>query len=126
MPNLASQTCTAFSSIALKTGSSSPGDPPMTRNTSAVASSRSSASSRSRRSCANSPSAPAVEELLRRDAGAEPRFGIALGLRALVGLLLALERRRIAHPKGLGLRRFSKCDYSRDLRTAKWGLRINL
>jgi hypothetical protein len=49
------------------------------------------------------------------------RFGIALRLRALVGLLLALERRRIAHLKGLGLRRFSKWDYSRDLRLAKWG-----
>src|SRR5262249_16973948 len=45
----------------------------------------------------------------------------ALRLRALVGSLLALERRRIAHPKGLGLRRFSKWDYSRDLRPAKWG-----
>src|SRR6516225_8225239 len=71
----------------------------MTRSTSAVAFSRSSDSSRSRRSCANSPSAPAVEELLRRDAGAEPRFGIALRLRALATLLLALERRRIAHPR---------------------------
>src|SRR5215470_4916654 len=43
-----------------------------------------------------------------------PVFGVlaALGatvlrLRALASLLLALERRRIAHPKGLGLRRFS-------------------
>src|SRR5262249_37488793 len=94
--------------------------------TSEVAVSRSSASSRSRRSCANSPSAPAVEELLRRDAGAEPRFGIALRLRALVGLLLALERRRIAHPKGLGLRRFSKKYYSRDLRLEKWGSWVSL
>jgi hypothetical protein len=43
-------------------------------------------------------------ELLRRAA-----FRVfALRLRALVTLLLALERRRIAHPKGLGLRRFSK------------------
>src|SRR5215472_7068459 len=42
------------------------------------------------------------------------RFGIsALRLRALASLLLALERRRIAHPKGLGLRRFSKWHYSR-------------
>ena len=48
------------------------------------------------------------------------RFGIALRLRALAGLLLALERRRIAHPKGLGLRRFSKWDYSRDLPSAEW------
>jgi hypothetical protein len=45
----------------------------------------------------------------------------ALRLRALVGLLLALERRRIAHPEGLGLRRFSKCDYSRVLRRVEWG-----
>jgi len=52
--------------------------------------------------------------------GALRRFGIALRLRALVGLLLALERRRIAHPKGLGPRRFSKLDYSRELRPAKW------
>ena len=37
MPNLASQILTAFSSIALKTGSSSPGDELMTRSTSDVA-----------------------------------------------------------------------------------------
>src|SRR5215470_2092047 len=44
-----------------------------------------------------------------------PVFGVlaALGatvlrLRALASLPLALERRLIAHPKGLGLRRFSK------------------
>src|SRR5215471_18111569 len=53
-----------------------------------------------------------AEELLWRTV-------FALRLRALVGLLLALERRRIAHPKGLGLRRFSKWDYSRDLRPAE-------
>jgi hypothetical protein len=39
----------------------------------------------------------------------------------LADWLLALERRRIAHPKGLGLRRFSKWDYSRDLRPVEWG-----
>jgi hypothetical protein len=39
----------------------------------------------------------------------------------LVGLPPALERRRIAHPKGLGLRRFSKLDYSRDLRPEELG-----
>src|SRR5215470_3906724 len=92
----------AFSRIDRNTNSRSPGDFEMRRKISEVAVSRSSASSRSRRSCANSPSAPAVEELLRRDAGAEPRFGIALRLRALATLLLARERRRIAHPKGLG------------------------
>jgi hypothetical protein len=49
------------------------------------------------------------------------RFGIsALRLRALASLLLALERRRIAHPEGLGLRRSSKLDYSRDLRPVEW------
>src|SRR6516225_6304983 len=62
-----------------------------------------------------------------------PVFGVlaALGatvlrLRALVGLLLALVRRRIAHPKGLGLRRFSKWDYSRDLRPVEWGSGVSL
>src|SRR5215831_18506641 len=45
---------------------------------------------------------------LRVTIGALRRFGIALRLRALASLLLALERRRIAHPKGLGPRRFSK------------------
>jgi hypothetical protein len=41
-------------------------------------------------------------------------------------LLLALERRRIAHPKGLGLRRFSKWHYSRDLRPVEWGSGVSL
>ena len=60
----------------------------------------SNASSRSRRRHSDSLSAPAVEELLLRDASAEPRFGIsALRLRALASLLLALERRLIAYPK---------------------------
>ena len=58
------------------------------------------------------------------------RFGIALRLRALVGalvgLLLALERRRIAHPKGLGLRRFSRRYYTRDFRPAKWDSGVSL
>ena len=54
-------------------------------------------------------------------------FGtFALRLRALVGLLVALERRRIAHPKGLGLRRFSERDYSRDLRSVEWGSGVSL
>src|SRR6516165_2794929 len=104
---------TAFSNMAWKIGFNSPGDVLMMRNTSAEAFSRSSASSRSRRRRAVS--------LTARTVGALRRFGIALRLRALVGLLLALERRRIAHLKGLGLRRFSKWDYSRDLRLAKWG-----
>jgi hypothetical protein len=68
-----------------------------------------------------------VLQQLKSYAGAEPRFGIcALRLRALASLLLARERRRIAHPKGSGLRRFSKCDYTRDLRPAKWGLEVSL
>src|SRR5262249_13016298 len=100
--------------MAWKIGSSGPAEELMTRNTPAMAFSRSSASSRSRRRRADSLSARTVAALRR--------FGIsALRLRALVGLLLALERRRIAHPKGLGLRRFSKWHYSRDLRMAKWG-----
>src|SRR5215472_3130796 len=111
MPNLASQTCTAFSSIALKTGSSSPGDPPMTRNTSLVAACCSNASLSSRRSRTTSVSWPEADELLWRTA-----FGaFALRLRALVGLLLALERRLIAFPKAQD---HANCigDYSRDLR----------
>jgi hypothetical protein len=109
---------TAFSSMAWKIGSSWPAEELMTRNTSAVAFSRSSDSSRSRRRRADSLSARTVVALRR--------FGIGLRLRPLASLLLALERRRIAHPKGLGLRRFSKWDYSRDLRTAKWGSAVIL
>jgi hypothetical protein len=50
----------------------------------------------------------------------------ALRLRALASLLLALQLRRMASPKAQGLRRFSKCNYSRDLRPAKWASMINL
>src|SRR6516162_5791388 len=89
----------ACSRIVRNTISRSPGDFEIRRNISEFAVSRSSASSRSRRRCANSPSAPAVEELLWRGAGAEPRFGIAFRLCALASLLLALERRLIAFPK---------------------------
>src|SRR5262249_41725723 len=91
-PNLAVQRRVAFSRMVWKTESSSPGEVEMTCKTSAVAFSRSSASSRSRRRRADSLSARTVVALRR--------FGIsALRRRALVGLLLALERRRIAHPK---------------------------
>src|SRR6516164_696573 len=70
----------------------------------------------SRVSRTTSVSWPEAEELLWRTA-----FRVfALRLRPVATLLLALERRRIAHPKGLGLRRFSKWHYSRDLRSAKW------
>src|SRR5215471_6939567 len=89
----------------------------MTLSTSAVAACCSRASSSSRRSRTTSVCWSEADVLLWRTA-----FGaFALRLCALVGLLLALERRRIAHPKGLGLRRFSKRYYSRDLRLAKWG-----
>src|SRR5262249_8121784 len=99
-PDVASQMRVALSNMALNTGSNSPADALITLRTSAVAVSRSSASSRSRRSCANSPSAPAVEELLRRDARAQPRFGIcALRLCVLADSLPALARRLIAFPK---------------------------
>ena len=57
-----------------------------------------------------SVSSPEADELLWRTA-----FGaFALRPRALASLLLALERPRMAHPKGLGLRRFS-IDYSTEL-----------
>src|SRR5262249_16414167 len=49
------------------------------------------------------------EEWRRHTVVALRRLGIcALWLGALASLPLAFERRRIAHPKGLGLRRFSK------------------
>src|SRR5215472_11258280 len=113
VPKCASQIRLAFTRMDRKTDSKSPGELEMTRSTSEAAVCCFSASSRSRRSCADS--------LCARTVVALRRFGIALRLRALAGLVLALERRRIAHPKGLGLRRFSKWHYSRDLRLAEWG-----
>src|SRR5262249_55060265 len=96
------------------------------RSTSEVAACCSSASFKSRVSRATLVSWPPFEELPRAT-GLLRRFGIsALRLRALATLLLALERRRIAHPKGLGLRRFSKWHYSRDLRLAKWCSEVSL
>ena len=92
VPNLASQMRVAFSRIASKTDFTSPDDELITLSTSAAAISRSNASSRSRRRRADSLSSARTVVALRR-------FGIALRLRALVGLLLALERRRIAFPK---------------------------
>src|SRR6516225_4264462 len=122
VPNLASQMRVASSRIVRNTNSRSPGDFEMRRKTSEVAASRSRASSRSRRSRPTSVSWPEADELLWRTV-----FGaFALRFRPLDSLLLALERRRIAHPKGLGPRRFSKWDYSRDLRPAKWGSVIKL
>src|SRR5262249_46958839 len=109
----------AFTRMDRKTDSKSPGELEMTRSTSEAAVCCFSASSRSRRRRADSLSSARTLDALRR-------FGIALRLRALASLLLALERRRIAHPKGLGLRRFSKWHYSRDLRPAKWGSGIKL
>src|SRR5262249_49880761 len=110
----------ALSAMAPSADWRSVGELEIIRSTSEVAVSRSSASSRSRRSRTTSVSWPEADEQLWRTA-----FGaFALRLRALV--LLALERRRIAHPKGLGLRRFSKCDYSRDLRLAKWCSGVSL
>src|SRR5262249_53351206 len=107
----------ALSAMAPSADWRSVGELEIIRSTSEVAVSRSSASSRSRRSRTTSVSWPEADELLWRTA-----FGaFALRLRALASLLLALERRRIAHPKGLGLRRFSKCHYSRDLRPVEWG-----
>src|SRR5262249_5965857 len=109
----ASQKRAALLTTTSSTGWSSVGEVLMIFKTSAAAFCCSSASSRSRRRRADSFSARTVVALRR--------FGIALRLRALGSLLLALERRRIAHPKGLGLRRFSKLDYSRELRPVEWG-----
>ena len=67
----------------------------MTLSTSAVATCCSRASFNSRASRATPVFWPEARELLSRAA-----FKVfALWLRALVSLLLALERRRIAHPK---------------------------
>src|SRR5215469_2268694 len=97
----------ALLTTTFSTGPSSLGEVLMILRISAVAVCCSRASSSSPRS---------------RGASEARRFGVfARWLRALAGLLLALERRRIAHPKGLGLRRFSKWHYSRDLRLAEWG-----
>jgi hypothetical protein len=48
---------------------------------------------------------------------------LAFRVRALAGLPLALERRRIAHLK-LKTMPIFKVDYSRDWRPAKWGCRV--
>src|SRR6516165_10613048 len=113
---------TAFSRIASKTGSRRPGDEEIAPRISAVAVCCSNASLSSRRSRTTSVSWPEADELLWHTA-----FGaFALRLRALASLLPALERRRIAHPKGSGLRRLSKWDYSRDLRPAKWASGVGL
>src|SRR5262245_56411550 len=100
VPEVRSNNRAALSAIAPSADCRSVGELEIIRSTSEVAVSRSSASSRSRRRRADSLSA--------RIALALRRFGTVLRLRALVGLLPGLERRRIAHPKGLGLRRFSK------------------
>jgi len=81
------------------TGWSSVGEVLMIFKTSAAAFCCSSASFNSRVSRVTLVSWPPSEELLRA-AGAVRRFDTsALRRRALVGLLLALERRRIAYPK---------------------------
>src|SRR5262249_15140341 len=127
VPNLASQMRVAFDKMASNTGFRSPGEEPMTARTRVAAESCSKASSRSRASRRNSVSWASAEERRRRTLIALRRFGIpALRRRVLVGSLPAVERRRIAHPKGLGLRRFSSRDYSRDLRPAKWGSGVGL
>ena len=63
--------CASLSPIALKTGSSSPGDRLMTLSISAVAANCSSASSRSRRSCATP-----VTSLGATQFGVLPRFNV--------------------------------------------------
>jgi len=91
----------AFDRMAWNTGSKPPGEELMTCRTSEVAESCSSASSRSRLNSATFASLPAAEELRRRTAfGALRRPDVtALRRSDLASLLLALERRRIAHPK---------------------------
>jgi hypothetical protein len=123
----ASQKRAALLTTASSTGRSSVGEVLMILRTSAVAVCCSRASSSSRRSRATSVSWATSEESGERTTfDALPRFDVTvLRLRALVGLLLALERRRIAHPR-LRTTPISKVDYSRDLRPAKWGSMIDL
>src|ERR1022692_891816 len=91
----------AFSSIALNTGSSSPGELEMTLNTSEVAVCCSSASSRSRLSNATFLFSLAADDLRRRTAlGAMGGFSInVLRRRALTALPPALSRRFMPIPK---------------------------
>jgi hypothetical protein len=87
LPNVASQILVAFSSIALKTGSSSPGVLEIALRTSDVAVCCASASCNSRVSRATFVSFKAVGELrLRLAFGALRRFGVAVLRRlALIG-----------------------------------------
>jgi hypothetical protein len=86
----------------------------ITLSASAVAACCSRASLSSRASLRTSVSGTRAKELLWRAAFKD----FTLRLRALANLLLALERRRIAHPKAQD--HASRIDdYSRDLRLAK-------
>jgi hypothetical protein len=99
-PNVASQIRVAFLRIVSNTRSSSPDELEITPSTSVAAANCTIASSRSRVKRAAFVSSPAAEESRRGAARALRRFGVAaLRLGALVGLLFALERRRIAHPR---------------------------
>src|SRR5262245_60724874 len=107
--------------MVLNAGSVSVGELLIRLRISALAACCARASLRSRVRLSSCCRRSAVEERRRRGSALRRFCAALLRLRALVGLLLALERRRIAHPKGLGLRRFSKWHYSRDLRLEKWG-----
>src|SRR5262249_7502276 len=87
--------------MAWNIGSSWPGDALITRNTSAVAFSRSSASSRSRVRRATFVSSRAADELRGRTAFGAMRAlrAAAFGACALRDLPPALDRRRIAAPR---------------------------
>jgi hypothetical protein len=92
-----------FRTITSNTAFASVVEPLIEESISPVAFCCSSASSRSRVSRATSVSWPEAEELLRRTVVALRRFGIfALRRRALVGSLLALERRRMGLSQGSG------------------------
>jgi len=55
-----------------------------------------------------------------------PRFDISDRRRRSSALSLALERRRIASPKTQDYVELCLCNYSRDLRAAKWDETTNL
>src|SRR6516165_618751 len=125
-PKLASHSSTAFASIVLNTGSVSVGELLIRLRISAVAACCSRASSRSRVRLSSCCRRLAVEERRRRGSALRRFSVVALRRCDLARSPPALERRLIAHPKGLGLRRFSKWDYIRDLRSAEWGSTVIL
>jgi hypothetical protein len=95
----------------------------MTLRTSEAPESCSSASSPSRASCAE-PVFRLADELGRRTSFDVVRRFTVLRLRALAGLLLALERRRIAHPKAQDYADFQSGTTAEICDWRNWGAQV--